>query len=225
MINKSPARGVELLIVLALALTSCFGGGGVYHTVKKGETLWRISRTYDVKMERVIRANHIRDPRDINIGARLFIPGADKARHVPAADVKRPSGQADTKKSRAKYRGGFLWPVKGRIMRSFGVEKGIRNDGIDIKVREDTAIKAAREGHVVYVGDSFSTYGRIIIIKHPHDIYTVYANNINGGVSKGDDVKKGEVIARAGPGESKEVFVHFEVREGKVPVNPLFFLP
>jgi len=214
-----------LLLILAIALSSCFGGGGVYHRVKKGETLWRISRTYDVKMERVIRANHIRDPRDISIGARLFIPGAERVRHVPPADVKSPTKQGGTKKSRAKFRGGFLWPVKGRVLRSFGVEKGIRNDGIDIRVRENTPIKAAREGHVVYVADSFSKYGRIIIIKHPHDIYTVYANNMASKVAKGDDVKKGEVIARAGSVNSKEALVHFEVREGKVPVNPLFFLP
>ncbi len=213
------------VIILTFILTSCFGGG-VYHTVREGETLWRISRTYDVKLEKVIKANHIKDPRDINTGRRLFIPGADKVRRVSPARVKGAEGSSSkVKKSTARFRGGFLWPVKGRLLRSFGTKKGIRNDGIDIFTRVNTPVKAAKEGRVVYVADTFRSYGKIIIIKHRHDIYTVYANNKTNGVSKGEEVKKGQIIARAGSGESKEDFIHFEVREGKDPVNPLFFLP
>lgn len=220
-----PVKRPAMLIILLVALTSCFGGGGVYHTVRGGETLWRISRTYDVKIEKVIRANHIRDPRDINIGTRLYIPGAKRRLKVPPAGVKTASRPSAAKRTAVKYRGGFLWPVKGRLLNAFGTKDGIRNDGIDILARDNTPVKAAREGRVVYVADTFRTYGKIIIIKHSHDIYTVYANIKTRAVSKGDEVKKGETIAKAGSKETRDTFIHFEVREGKDPVNPLFFLP
>ncbi|MFQ5354361.1 MAG: peptidoglycan DD-metalloendopeptidase family protein [Thermodesulfobacteriota bacterium] len=219
-------RGGAVAVILTTLLTSCFGGG-VYHTVKKDETLWRISRTYDVKIGRIARANHINDPRDISIGTRLYIPGATRVLRVPPPDTGR-TVRASSKKVRVdlkKYRGDFLWPVKGKLLRTFGTKNGIQNDGIDILARENTAVKAAKEGEVVYVGSSYKAYGRIIIIKHSGDIYTVYANNKSNAVAEGEDVKQGEIIARAGDGQSSDVFVHFEVREGKRPVNPLFFLP
>lgn len=217
---------VAIVITAPLVLTSCFGGG-VYHTVKKDETLWRISRTYDVKIGRIARANHISDPRDISTGTRLYIPGATKVLKVPPAPGKksRPSSTRKARVDLKKYRGGFQWPVRGKLLKTFGTKNNIVSDGIDILSSENTAVKAAKEGEVVYVGSSYRTYGSIIIIKHSDDIYTVYANNKSNSVREGEEVKKGEIIARAGAGENKDVFIHFEVREGKRPVNPLFFLP
>jgi len=218
------------LLGLAFALTSCLGGG-VDHRVRKGETLWRIAHTYDVSMSRVIRANHIKDPTDIRAGTRLYIPGAKKTLRVPPAEASSRPGPAQssravsTRNEPLHYRGGFQWPLRGRLLRTFGKKDGIRNDGIDIRAGRDTPVRAANDGEVVYVADSFQAYGKIIIIKHEHDIYTVYANNKVNAVKRGERVKKGEVIARAGVRDEKDVFIHFEVREGKRPVNPLFFLP
>jgi len=219
-----PIKRAGGLIILSFLLVSCFGGG-VYHTVRKGETLWRISRTYDVKMESIRRANHIRDPRDINTGRRLFIPGADRVLRVPSASVKTISNSTKRKRGEVKYRDGFIWPVKGELLRAFGTKNGIRNDGIDIRARENASVRAAKGGRVVYVADTFRKYGKIIIIKHSHDIYTVYANNKTNGVKKGEEVERGQTIAKTGAKESDDIFIHFEVREGKTPVNPLFFLP
>ncbi len=220
-----------LALILAMVLTSCFGGG-VYHTVKKDETLWRIARTYDVKLSRLARANHIKDPSDINTGVRLYIPGAKRVLKVPpastaaaASSLPSSSSTRGRKRDYKKYRGGFLWPVRGRLLQGFGTKNGIRNDGIDILTGKDAVVKAAKEGEVVYVGSSYRSYGRIIIIKHRDDIYTVYANNKSNSVRTGERVKKGDMIARAGATDSKDAFIHFEVREGKRPVNPLFFLP
>jgi lipoprotein NlpD len=215
-------------LVLGLFLSSC-ASGGVYHRVGRGETLWRIAHTYDVPMDRVIRANHIKDPTEIRAGTRLFIPGA---RHhmevVPAETATRKASSGKGRKSSAASRpprDGFTWPVRGRLLRRFGTKDGIRNDGIDIAAPSNTPVRAARDGEVVYVAESFKTYGKIIILKHDHNIYTVYANNRTNKVKRGKRVKKGEVIARAGKGTYEDVFIHFEVREGKRPVDPLYFLP
>jgi len=224
---KKDLKGTVLMLLLAAAMTSCFGGG-VYHTVRKGETLWRISRTYDVKLSRIARANHIRDPRDIDTGVRLYIPGATRVKRVPRVQVSKvshKSAKREVKKIK-KYRGGFLWPLRGKLLHTFGSKNGIRNDGIDIQARgSSTAVKAAKDGEVVYVGSSYRAYGSIVIIRHSDDIYTVYANNRSNSVRRGERVKRGEIIARVGSGAGNENFIHFEVREGKRPVNPLFFLP
>lgn len=55
---------------------------GIYHSVAPGETLWRIARMYDVDQDTIARVNKIRDPRDMDIGARLYIPAAAPRKHV-----------------------------------------------------------------------------------------------------------------------------------------------
>jgi len=54
----------------------------IYHTVGPGETLWRISKMYDVKIEEVIRANGLGKPEELKMGQRLIIPQAAPLRPV-----------------------------------------------------------------------------------------------------------------------------------------------
>lgn len=61
---------------------SVYPGKGIYHSVAPGETVWRISKMYDVDMETIKAVNKIRDVHDIDIGKRLFIPGASARKHV-----------------------------------------------------------------------------------------------------------------------------------------------
>jgi len=56
----------------------------VFHAVAPGETLWRISKMYDVKMEDIIRANHLKKPKELEKGQRLLIPQAAPIRPVIA---------------------------------------------------------------------------------------------------------------------------------------------
>ncbi len=225
-LSLSRAGSVFIYAALAFMVSSCLGGG-VYHRVRRGETLWRIAHTYEVPMDRIIRVNHIKDPTDIRAGTRLYIPGARHQKRVPPAEMtagKTPAGDAGKDRHSRAWRDGFVWPVRGRILRRFGTENGIRNEGIDIAASMNTPVRAARDGEVVYVAESFKTYGKIIILKHDHNIYTVYANNRTNEVRKGERVRRGDVIARAGAGTGDDVFLHFEVREGKRPVDPLYFL-
>ncbi len=75
-------------IALQLCLVAC--GGGIYHRVQPGQTLYRISRTYGVAEARIVRANRIKDPTQIRIGTRLYIPGADRVRYVATVKPKPP---------------------------------------------------------------------------------------------------------------------------------------
>ncbi len=54
----------------------------IFHIVAPAETLWRISKIYDVKMEDIIRANNLKEPAELEMGQRLFIPKAAPLRPV-----------------------------------------------------------------------------------------------------------------------------------------------
>ncbi|MFQ5735413.1 MAG: LysM peptidoglycan-binding domain-containing M23 family metallopeptidase [Thermodesulfobacteriota bacterium] len=222
---RTPALLAALL--LTLLLSGCVIGTGVTHTVKKGETLWRISRTYDVDLQDLAETNGIKDPTDIKAGMRLYIPGARRVKKVPPY---RPSSKSSSKYEGSgkieMHRGMFDWPVKGPVSSNFGPRNGVRHDGIDIRAPEGTPIKAAGKGKVVFVDTHMRGYGRIIIIKHPGDYYTVYAHNKENDVKRGDTVERGQVIGRVGDsGNADGCHLHFEVRRGKKMRNPLFFLP
>lgn len=79
---------VCVFALLLLFLGAC--GGGVYHVVQPGQNLYRISRTYGISEPTIAKANRITDPTKVRVGTRLFIPGADRVRYVPAAPVAKP---------------------------------------------------------------------------------------------------------------------------------------
>ena len=212
------------VFLLFILLSGCFGGRGVYHTVGRGETLWRISKTYGVDIQDVAEINNIKDPTGIEAGSRIFIPGVSRVRKVVPYGGK--PGEKEKEDRIVVEHDRFSWPVKGEIISQFGPRSGARHDGIDIKAEEGAAIKAAAPGTVVYSSSDMRGYGNIIIIKHKDDFYTVYAHNKENLVKPGDNVEKGATIGSVGDsGNAKGCHLHFEVREGKKVRNPLFFLP
>lgn len=118
------------------------------------------------------------------------------------------------------------WPVTGMVTSQFGRRGSRMHDGIDIDADEGTPVHAASSGEVVYADQRLSGYGKMIIIRHNNDLFTAYAHNQRNLVSKGDKVKSGDVIARVGKtGRATGAHLHFEVRRGSTPVDPLAYLP
>lgn len=120
----------------------------------------------------------------------------------------------------------FRWPVRGRIIAGFGTKpNGEKNDGINLAVPEGTAVKAAEAGTVIYAGNELEGYGNLVLIRHADGWVSAYANNKDITVQRGDKVRRGEVIAHAGmTGSVTSPQVHFELRKGAKPVNPLNYL-
>jgi murein DD-endopeptidase MepM/ murein hydrolase activator NlpD len=137
-----------------------------------------------------------------------------------AATAKEPitSAQADASGSNPEFR----WPARGRIIQGF---KAGGNDGIDISVPEGTSVRAAESGEVVYAGDGLKGYGNLVLIKHPNGYVTAYANNAELDVKKGEQVKRGQIIAKSGDtGNVNAPQLHFELRKGSTPVDPTNYL-
>ena len=202
---------------------------GVYHTVHKGQTLFRIAQAYGIDLEILRRANHIRDASKIKTGMQLWIPGASRV--LPVQKTKRHSTSTVTrsakKKPTVKPRKGFLiWPTKGTLTSGFGKRNGRKHEGIDIAAPKGTPIYAAAAGKVVFSGWGPTGYGKMVIIKHRNHLSTVYAHNSKLLVKKEKQVKQGQKIALMGStGRSTGSHLHFEVRNDTKPKNPIKYLP
>ncbi|MEB3703132.1 M23 family metallopeptidase [Candidatus Bealeia paramacronuclearis] len=115
----------------------------------------------------------------------------------------------------------FAWPVQGPVVSKFGTKTGkAKNDGINIKVPEGTAVKAAQSGEVIYAGNELKGFGNLILIKHPNGLKSAYAHNKEILVKKGDKVKQGQPIAKSGK-NGEDAQLHFEIREGTKAIDPM----
>ena len=197
----------------------------VFHVVKPGENLFRIGKAYDISIEELARANQLRDPNQIYIGQRIYIPGAnrqlpvDTIAPVEIAPTSRipPTGHASGEP--------LLWPVTGTINSTYGPRGASFHDGIDIAAPEGTPIQVIEGGEVIY-SDQLRGYGNIVIVRHQGGIVSVYAHNQINLVREGQQVGKGEVIARVGStGRVTGPHLHFEIRQNNTAQDPLRYLP
>lgn len=117
---------------------------------------------------------------------------------------------------------GFRWPARGRIIAPFGDKNGVKNAGINISLPEGTPIKAAESGTVAYAGNEVKGFGNLVMVRHSDGWVSVYANTSEIKVKRGDTIKRGQVIALSGQsGDVSAPQLHFELRKGSVPVDPV----
>lgn len=120
----------------------------------------------------------------------------------------------------------FRWPVRGKVITGYGAKtNGKANDGINLAVPEGTPVKAAEDGVVAYSGNELKGYGNLILVRHSNGYVTAYAHASELLVKRGDPIKRGQIIAKSGQsGEVGSPQLHFEIRKGSSPVDPLQFL-
>jgi len=120
----------------------------------------------------------------------------------------------------------FRWPARGKVIAGYGTKtNGKTNDGINLAVPEGTPIKAAEDGTVAYSGNELKGYGNLVLVRHSNGYVTAYAHASELLVKRGDSIKRGQVIAKSGQsGEVGSPQLHFEIRKGSTPVDPLQFL-
>jgi len=151
--------------------------------------------------------------------ARLVSAEAEMPAAKPAAN---PVKQAEATGGLPSFR----WPVRGRVIAGYGAKtNGKANDGINLSVPEGTQIKAAEDGVVAYAGNELKGYGNLVLVRHSSGYVTAYAHASEISVKRGDQVRRGQVIGRAGQtGDVTSPQLHFEIRKGSAPVDPAQFL-
>ena len=122
------------------------------------------------------------------------------------------------------------WPCKGKVISKFGrirhpkYNTTTRNNGIDIKAERGSPVYAVSSGKVSYSG-RFLGYGNIILLEHENGLYSLYGHLERIMVQLGDRVPKGEQIGTVGETSSLAgPMLHFELRKGGKPINPLVWL-
>ncbi len=136
-----------------------------------------------------------------------------------AADLTKESGQ------------GFIMPMEGRLTSLFGPRKHPifgttrQHNGVDFGCVRGQPIWAAKAGKVIFAGLK-SGYGNVVLIEHEGPVITLYAHQQEILVSTGYQIDKGEPLGKCGStGWSTGPHLHFEVRTGGAPVDPLIVLP
>jgi murein DD-endopeptidase MepM/ murein hydrolase activator NlpD len=244
---------------------SPLAAGNGLHTVRAGETLYSLGRTYGVHPFTIARLNGLSNNEALRQGQSLRIPASsahpapaiasrqpehtqpavtdnaaagidNESAEQPAGDVataapkpvEQPQQQMAGNQQPAQEAGSlsFRWPVKGRVISGYGSKPGgLRNEGINIAVPEGTDVRSAEAGVVAYAGNELKGYGNLVLIRHEGGWVTAYAHNKDLFVKRGDTVKRGDVIAKAGQtGSVSSPQVHFEVRKGATAMDPMRFL-
>ncbi len=185
---------------------------GIYHKVNRGETVWRIAKSYDVTITEIIESNNIPDIAQIEVNQLILIPGATEVRPVFA----EPEGVEESE--------GYIWPLKGKILTHFHkIRDGVKSRGIDIRASQGEVVRAARSGEVVFA-DYLPGQGYMIILEHPDEFFTVYSKNAQLLVSLGDRVGQSQPIAHVGQ-DDRLAYLHFQIRKRSKEDNPLYYLP
>ncbi len=148
-----------------------------------------------------------------------------KTTTVKQSTAKMPAKATSSPKGKP-VKGLFVWPVKGKVVNKFGSDSKSTFKGIEIAVPKGTAIVAAAPGKVIYSGNAIRGYGNLVILEHSNSYFTVYGYNQKNLAKLDSYVGKGDKIALSGtPGNGQSARLHFEIRHGKVAVNPIFYLP
>lgn len=146
---------------------------------------------------------------------------------APAPEPKAPEPQTTASLPKAEEPASsgaeFRWPARGRVIAGYAGKGG--NEGINIAVPEGTPIKAAEGGVVAYAGSELKGYGNLVLIRHPNGYVSAYAHNGELNVKRGEQVKRGQVVAKSGQsGNVNSPQLHFELRKGSTPVDPMPYL-
>jgi murein DD-endopeptidase MepM/ murein hydrolase activator NlpD len=182
------------------------------YRVKSGDSLWKIAYMYQVSLSQLIATNKIDNPSRLDVGEIINIPPQTSfGKTVPA----QPSRSVTSL---------FSWPVFGKISSSFGSRRSGFHHGLDIACPLNSPIRAAQSGKVVFVGKR-AIYGKTVTIRHANGTDTLYAHASKTMVSKGQQVKKGQVIALVGvTGRTTGPHLHFQVNYKGKTLNPLKYL-
>jgi len=231
-----------------------------FHVVKQGDTLYGIARLYGVEVSTLASLNRLNPPYALRAGETLYLPASveppdksttavagapdtsaapgpkpDNTAAGPGAPPEKPGqGLASaapppepTKPPPPRTGRGFDWPVQGKIIERYGTgPNGTHNDGINIAAKQGEPVRAADAGVVAYAGNELRGYGNLVLIKHSGGYMTAYAHNSQLLVKRGEVVKRGQEIAKAGStGTVDTPQVHFEIRQGSRAVDPTNLLP
>lgn len=245
MYKEIPCQRWKIIICLlmTLLLTACSSKNttkntrnegtfnGTVYTVKRGDTLSKISRMTGTPVGELAKLNGLPAPYTLLVGQRLRTKGTSRrnsSKNTTTAKNSAPSRQptpAQVAKVAPPPVGSrcWLWPAKGNVVEGYSYNDG-GNKGIDIAGSRGQPIFASGPGSVVYAGSQLRGYGNLVMIKHSEDYITAYAHNDTILVNTGQTVKAGQKIATMGSSGASSVRLHFQLRYRATAIDPQRYL-
>ncbi len=201
---------------------------GVSHTVAGAETVGSIAKKYNVSEDDILDLNDIELAEDVSAGATLVIPLAKVVVPTRTTIVRNNTQQISLKQAPAPANfvgsSDFIWPTSVRT-----ITQGFHrlHSGLDISDSKKEPTYASADGFVELSGWR-AGYGNTIIINHGNGFKTLYGHSSEIYVKAGDQVVKGQVIAKQGnTGRVRGatgIHLHFEIIKNGVKVNPLAYV-
>jgi murein DD-endopeptidase MepM/ murein hydrolase activator NlpD len=191
---------------------------GRWAVVEPGQTLELLARQTGVPSADILEINGLERADEVKVGQLLFLLAPQGVQEAGGAALAAEPGR----------RPPLRWPLTSRIVvgSSFGARDGRRHEGIDLPAPTGTPVYAAADGRVAYAGNGVRGYGNMVVLRHAGDLLTVYAHNAVLLVSQGAPVRAGDRIALVGQsGHATGPHLHFEVRAGQIPEDPMPLLP
>lgn len=228
------------------------GMAGAQYTVRPGDTLYSISKAHNISWRDLANWNSITDPSQLRVGQSLRVGPAGSvaqpsapadtgavAQVEPIKDVgveQRPlegsvitppdagqSTSAPTTPAPTNNSGiDWLWPASGSVVSTFNKDL---NKGVDIAGNVGDPVVASADGVVVYSGSGLRGYGKLLIVRHNSTYLSAYAHNSVLLAKEGQNVRRGEKIAELGQTDAPSPRLHFEIRRGGTPEDPMKYLP
>ncbi len=209
------------------------------HTVVYGDTVYNVAKRYQISENDLRMWNNLAD-NNIQIGQILAVrgtpttgatpytpPPANTVAVTPPPSVVTPPVTTPptqpTASGNTRDVAGITWmrPTQGAVLGGYGGE----SKGIDYGGTVGQPVYAAADGKVVYSGSGLRGYGNLVIIQHNATYLTAYGNNQSLVVKEGQQVRRGQEVARMGNSDASRVQLHFELRENGKPIDPSRFIP
>jgi murein DD-endopeptidase MepM/ murein hydrolase activator NlpD len=211
---------------------------GLMAKVDRGDTLSSISQRYNISLDNINKYNpDLAGGASIHAGDKVFIPGAvvPKASYTPTsksggAPTQHEASSTPRSNPNKGASGLFAWPTSTAshyLSQGFGHTKYESNHtGIDLPKRFNGTGAFAAAAGIAHVQSTRNGYGNLVIIEHAGGYETYYAHLASFTVSNGQHVNQGDLVGYIGnTGNSTGPHLHFEVRIGGRPVNPIAYLP
>jgi len=194
---------------------------GVFHWIVGGEGWSDIARAYGLPLGSVLSANRKGGAGTPKSGEVLYLPGGI---YLDQEDPRWKTLMS------LRSAAGFQKPTSGRFADGFGLRRHPVtslerfHEGLDLAPGAGAKVVASQKGRVVFAGMK-GKYGNLISLDHGEGITSHYAHLSEIKVQEGQTVSKGEWIGRVGAtGRVTGPHLHFEIRKGGKPQNPLLYL-
>lgn len=196
---------------------------GVVHKVVAGDNIYNIAKKYHVDAQNIVNFpfNDFADPDTFQLtpGQILYVPNGTIEEAPKPSETS--TGYYAQIQVGVQGTSSFIWPTSGSIT-TYPVWYHM---ALDIANAAAPPILAADTGTVTYTGCLAYGYGCHVIIDHANGYQTLYGHLSTIEITAGQAVTKGQRIGAMGStGRSTGTHLHFEIRSGGQPLNPLEFL-